>query len=173
MKNYNPIQNRFMRLALYNHKRRHGATVFVRRKLQVDADTKTGQTGWMIKTWKCRHVCVLPAKNHREVRQNAGAMAANRAIIQGGSFDTGGRHFIFDRREVPADLVLKQDDWIVFNDRHYDVESITEYEYDTAWLVIAKELKGRKEVIDEIHNRQTYAPDASSQLTIHDHPETI
>ena len=69
-------------------------------------------------------VIVLPEKRQREVRQNAGAMAANRAIIQGSSFDTGGRHFLFDRREVPPDLVLQKDDWIVFNNRHYDIESI-------------------------------------------------
>jgi len=172
MKTANPIHDRFMRLALYVHKRRNGATVLVRRKVQVQADTKTGQTEWTIKTWKVKRVIILPAKNQREVRQNAGAMTANRSIIQGSSFDTGGRHFLFDRREVPSDLVLERDDWIVFNDRHYDIESITEYEFDTAWLVIGKELKGRVEVIDEIHNPWRPRLDASDQLTLNDNPAT-
>ena len=83
-----------MRLAMYVHKRQHGVTVVVRRKLQVQADPTTGQTQWQITQWKVQRVVVLPEKRQREVRQNAGAMAANRAIIQGSSFDTGGRHFL-------------------------------------------------------------------------------
>jgi hypothetical protein len=145
MSKANPLHNRFMRLSLYIHKRQHGATVVVRRKAQVQTDPRTGETYWQIKQWKIKRVVVLPAKTQREVRQNAGAMTANRAIVQGSSFDTSGRQFLIDRHDVPADLVLAKDDWIVFNDRHYDIESITEYEYDTAWLVIAKELKGRIE----------------------------
>ena len=120
-----------MRLSMYVHKRQHGVTVVVRRKLQVQADTTTGQTQWTITQWKVRRVVVLPEKRQREVRQNAGAMAANRAIIQGTSFDTGGRHFLFDRSEVPPTWCCKKDDWIVFNDRHYDIESVTDYEYGT------------------------------------------
>ena len=108
MNNANAIHNRFMRLALYIHKRQHGATVVVRRKVQVQADPETGQTQWQISQWKVPRVVVLPAKNQREVRQNAGAMAANRTIVQGSSLDTAGRHFIFDRRDVPPDLVLQK-----------------------------------------------------------------
>ena len=117
-------------------------------------------------------VVVMPEKRQREVRQNAAAMAANRTIIQGSSFDTGDRQFLFDRRGVPSDLVLQRDDWIVFNDRHYDIESITEYEFDTAWVVLGKELKGRVEVIDEIHNPWKTRLDANDQLPLDDHPTT-
>ena len=168
MKNFNPIHNRFMRLALYVHKRRNGATVYVRRKVQVVSDSETGQTEWTVMTWKVRRVAVLPAKYQRENKMNAAAMTANRAIVQGGGYDTSGRHFLFDRCEVPADLVLKKDDWIVFNDRHYDIDSIVEYEYDTAWLVTAKELKGRIESIVDIHNPLHVQLTAGDQLVLAD-----
>jgi hypothetical protein len=147
MNNANPIHNRFMRLALYVHKRQHGVTVAVRRKT-VQTNPETGATQWQIQSWRVLRVVVMPEKRQREVRQNAAAMAANRTIIQGSSFDTGGRHFLFDRHEVPSDLTLKKDDWIVFNNKHYDIESVTDYEYGEAWLVIAKELEGRVEVFD-------------------------
>ena len=140
----------------------------VRRKVQVQADPETGETQWQISQWKVPRVVVLPAKNQREVRQNAGAMTANRAIVQGSSLDTGGRRFIFDRRDLPPDLVLQKDDWIVFNRRHYDIESITDYEYDTAWLVIGKELKGRIEVCD----MRTIRISASDQLALEDNVVT-
>ena len=168
MNNANAIHNRFMRLALYVHKRQHGATVVVRRKVQVQANPETGETQWQISQWKVQRVVVLPAKNQREVRQNAGAMTANRAIVQGSSLDTGGRRFIFDRRDLPPGLVLQKDDWIVFNRRHYDIESITDYEYDTAWLVIGKELKGRIEVCD----MRTIRISASDQLALEDNVVT-
>ena len=169
MKNANPIHDRFMRLAMYVHKRRNGATVYVRRKVQVQADPKTGQTVWTIQTWKIRHVVPLPVKIQRDAKMNAGAMTANRAIIQGGGYDTGARRFLFDCREVPADLVLAKDDWIVFNDRHYDIEVIQEYEFYTAWEVMGRELRGRREVIDEIHNPIKFAMDASDQLVLGSH----
>ena len=170
MNNANAIHNRFLRLSMYVHKRQHGAAVVVRRKVQVQSDPETGATQWQIKAWKIPRVIVLPEKRQREVRQNAGAMAANRAIIQGSSFDTGGRHFLFDRREVPPDLVLQKDDWIVFNNRHYDIESIADYEYDTAWLVIAKELKGRVE--DCNLRMRTIRVSVADQLTLQDNPVT-
>ncbi len=147
MNNANPIHNRFMRLALYVHKRQHGVTVAVRRKT-VQTNPETGATQWQIQSWRVLRVVVMPEKRQREVRQNAAAMAANRTIIQGSSFDTGGRRFLFDRHEVPSDLTLKKDDWIVFNNKHYDIESVTDYEYGEAWLVIAKELEGRVEAFD-------------------------
>jgi len=164
MSSANPIHNRFMRLSMYIHERQHGVTLVVRRKLAVVASTETGQTTWTITQWKIPRVVVLPEKRQREVRQNAGAMAANRAIIQGSSFDTGGRHFLFDRSEVPRDLVLQKDDWIVFNNKHYDIESVTNYEYGRAWLVIAKELEGRVEVCD----MRTIRVATSDQLTLAD-----
>ena len=146
----NPIQNRFMRQAMYVHKRQHGATVVIRRKVEVQTDPKTGESIWQIRQWRVRRAVVLPAKTQREVKQNAGAMAANRAIIQGSYFDTSARHFLFDRRDLPDGFILEKDDWLVFNNRHYDIESIAEYEYDAAWLVIAKELKGRTENAQEL-----------------------
>ena len=168
MSNANPIHNRFMRLAMYIHERQHGVAVAVRRKVSVAADPATGATTWQIQSWKVNRVVVLPEKRQREVRQNAGAMAANRAIIQGSSFDTGGRHFLFNRREVPRDLVLQKDDWIVFNNKHYDIESVSDYEYASAWLVIAKELVGRVEVFD----MRILQVAASDQLTVVDNPVT-
>ena len=172
MKNANPIHDRFMRLAMYVHKRRSGATVFVRRKVQVVADPATGQTQWTIQTWKLRWVVILPAKRQRDAKVNAAAMAANRAIVQGGGYDTGTRHFLFDRRDVPRDLVLQKDDWIVFNDRHYDIVSIEDYEFNTAWLVVAKELCGRVEVIADIHNPWIVPLHADDNLRLHDSSET-
>jgi hypothetical protein len=103
---------------------------------------------------------------------NAAAMTANRAIAQGGAYDTGTRHFLFDRREVPRDLDLKKDDWIVFDDKHYDIQSVEDYGFKTGWLVVAKELKGRLEVIDEIHDPQRLPLEAADRLALHDHPET-
>jgi hypothetical protein len=172
MKNYNPIHNRFMRLAMYVHKRRNGATVFVRRKVTVATDPQTGQSEWTVKTWKLKRVVILPARSMREDKRNVGALAANRAIVQGGGYDTGARRFLIDRRDVPPDLVLQKDDWLVFNDRHYDIEVIESYEFDTAWQVTAKELVGRSEVIEEIHNPQTFAVDVHEPLRLSDNAKT-
>ena len=98
----NPIHNRFMRLSMYIHERQHGVTLVVRRKLAVVASTETGQTTWTITQWKIPRVVVLPEKRQREVRQNAGAMAANRAIMQGSSSTPAAGTFCSIARRFPA-----------------------------------------------------------------------
>ena len=88
----NPIHNRFMRLAMYVHKRQHGVTVVVRRKLQVQADTTTGQTQWDITQWKVRRLVVLP-------REASAGGAAERG---GDGGQPGDRARLFLRYRRPA-----------------------------------------------------------------------
>ena len=123
--NSNPIHDRFVRLSMYVHKRQHGATGGGTSQGQshTDPDDRPDALGRSTQ-WKVRRVVVLPGEAQREVRQNAGAMTANRAIIQGSSFDTGGRHFLLTAATCPRTWCCKKDDWIVFNDRHYDIESV-------------------------------------------------
>ena len=56
-------------------------------------------------------------------------------------YDVGMRTFIIDRRDAEFST-LKNDDWIVYNNKRYDIKAIQEFEQETAWLIVARELEG-------------------------------
>lgn len=84
---------------------------------------------------------ILPAKVGRDVIQNISQISANKAFVTGGSYDSRSRKFIIDRRDCP-DLELKDDDWLVFDGRKYEIKTIEEFEYDTAWVITARHQLG-------------------------------
>lgn len=84
---------------------------------------------------------ILPARVTREVVQSISQISANKAFVYGGSFDSRTRTFIIDRRDCPG-LILKDDDWLVFDGRKYEIKAIQEFEYDTAWVVTARHQVG-------------------------------
>jgi len=85
---------------------------------------------------------ILPAKIARDVIQTISQISANKAFVYGGSYDSRTRTFIIDRLDCTAISELKEDDWIVFNNRKYEIKSIQEFEFDTAWVIIAKHQLG-------------------------------
>jgi hypothetical protein len=89
-----------------------------------------------------RRAIVLPATVTRSVIQTISIISANKQILQGGTFDAGVRVFIIDRKDAPNIEAIGQDDWLIFDGKRYDIKKVDEYEYNTAWLVSAKEIKG-------------------------------
>jgi hypothetical protein len=89
-----------------------------------------------------RRAVVLPTTVTRSVIQTISIISANKQILQGGTFDAGVRTFIIDRKDAPAITSLGQDDWLIFDGKRYDIKKVDEYEYNTAWLISAKEIKG-------------------------------
>lgn len=93
-------------------------------------------------------VIILPAKVSREVLQSISQISANKAFVYGGTFDSRMRTFIIERRDCPT-VALKDDDWFVFDGKKYEIKSIQEFEFDTAWVVVARQILG--EVPEQIH----------------------
>jgi len=91
---------------------------------------------------------ILPAKVAREVIQSISQISANKAFVYGGTFDSRMRSFIIERRDAPA-VELKDDDWLVLDGRKYEIKSIQEFEFDTAWVIVARQILG--EVPEQIH----------------------
>ena len=111
-------------------------------KAAATSNSQTGETSLTIATLRVRRAVVLQGVVTRDAKQSISLITAQKQMVQGGGFDVGKRTFIIDRRDVPRDFVLRKDDWIVFDSRHYDLDTVTEYPYGTAWVAIGKELVG-------------------------------
>lgn len=156
--NHNLI--RFIRQNIYTLKREYGGSVTVYKLLDASTNLDSGQKSYNSDSYEIRRAVVLPVHMVRHVIQSISLISANKKIVQGGTFDMGDRVFIIDRRDVPSTLELMKDDWIIYDDRRYDIKTIDEYEQKTAWLIVGKLIAG---VVPEQH-RRTY-PDDILNLT--------
>lgn len=120
----------------------YGNAITVYRLDSVDTDYDTGVKTYTKTSVPIDRAVVLPVKLTRDVIQTISIISANKKLLQGGTFDPGTRKFIIDRTDVPSSFEIEQDDWIVYEGKRYDITTIEEYEYKTAWLVTAKLIKG-------------------------------
>lgn len=143
--------NRRIRQALYRLKKEYGAgPLFVYQYGSTSVDLETGVRTIDKSVHRVHKAIVLPARINREVVQTISMISANKKFVYGGYHDSRTRLFIIERRDVPTLSDLKQDDWFVFNGKKYELKSIQEFEYDTAWVVTGKQIVG--EVPEQIHN---------------------
>lgn len=161
--NYNLI--RFIRRCIYQMKREYGGPITVYRLINTDTDLQTGVKTVNRDSIDVVRAVVLPNRLTREAIQSISVISADKKIVQGGTYDPGKRVFIIDRADVP-DWDLEQDDWIVYENKRYDIKAIDEFEQKTAWLVIAKEVEG---VTPEQDHRET----TESLMTLEDSASCI
>jgi hypothetical protein len=133
--------NQQIRRVLYALKRQYGGTITIYQNGTVTTDTKTGAVSRTKTATKIQRAVILPAQISREVKQSISVISANKQLVVGGGWDQSKRVFIVDRRDAP-NLVLQESDWIGFNGRKFDIENFDEYEFDAAYLITAKEVKG-------------------------------
>jgi len=137
--------NRQMQIALYALKRQYGGPIVIYRLLTSEVDPKTGEATVETIATRVKRAIVLPATMTREVVRNISVISADKLMVQGGGFDSSKRVFIIDRRDA-RDLVVSQDDWLVYNGRKYQFEKIEEMEFDSGWIITGKVLLGETDL---------------------------
>jgi len=123
-------------------KREYGNPITVYQLGTAVTDYETGNKTSTQNSVYIRRAVVLPVSLTRNAVQSISVISANKRVMQGGTFDPGLRKFIIDRKDVPSTFTIKQDDWIVYDGKRYDIKTVEEYEYQTAWLVHAKYIEG-------------------------------
>lgn len=151
--------NSRIRQSLYSLKREYGGGPFLIHTYHgTVTDLDTGEKVVSETVTKLRRVISLPARLSRELVQSISQISANKEFVYGGSYDARQRTFIIDRRDAPG-LVLKDDDWFVFDGRKYEIKNIQEFEFDTAYVVVAKHLAGED-------SGSVYRPTITETLTL-------
>ena len=133
--------NQQIRRVLYALKRQYGGTIVVYQNGAVTTDAKTGDVTRTKTATRIHRAVVLPEAISREVKQSISLISANKQMVTGGGFESGKRLFIIERRDCP-NLVLHKTDWLAYNGRKYAIENYEEYEFDAAYIITCKELRG-------------------------------
>lgn len=143
--------NQRIRQTMYMLKRYYGnGPVSIYQQTSSSVDLDSGVKTVVKDVTVLERVIILPVKMKREVLQSISQISADKSFVYGGFFDSGTRMFIIDRRDA-RELVMKKDNWLVYRGRRYEIVSIQDFEFDTAYVVIAKEQLG--EVPEQIFPR--------------------
>ncbi len=146
--NYN--LNRRIRQALYVLKRAFGSTIVLHKLIDADTNYTTGVKNSTSSSTTIPRCIVLPVRLQREVIQAVAQISANKTFAYGGSFESGTREFVIDARDLPVDYSIGLDDWIVYDNRRYELKNIEQLEQHTGWHITGKMIIGStvaKEVV--------------------------
>ena len=136
--------NRMIQVALYQFKKQYGSgPIDIYKYSSADVNLNTGVRTETTTCTTIRKVVVLPAKAERTLVSSISKISADKQFVYGGTYDRTRRMFLIDKRDAP-NLNLKKDDWIVYQDRRYDVATFDAFDFDSLWVVIGHELVGDK-----------------------------
>jgi len=85
---------------------------------------------------------ILPAKLTREQTQTISMISSEKSFVYGGTYDQGVRWFFIDPRDLPIGYDIKMDDWIVYNNKKYEIKQVKDNEFDGLWEILGAELIG-------------------------------
>ena len=131
-----------IRQALYQLKKDYGAPIDIYKLVSSETDARTGEKVSVKTVTHVRRAVVVPAKIDRIAQQTISVISANKQFVTGGHYDMSQRDFIIDRHDVPTLPELTADDWIVYNNRKYQVKTVEAFEVDAGWVVTGRELVG-------------------------------
>lgn len=130
------------RQILYGLKRQYPARFDIYIMGDQTSDARTGRRTVSKTVHPVERGIVLPAKLDRNDKRSISVISANKALVQGGFYDTTVRKFIVDRSDVPEIAVLTQDDWIVYKGRKHQIAYVQEFEDEAGWLILARAVLG-------------------------------
>jgi len=131
-----------IRQALYQLKKDYGAPIDIYKLVSSATNARTGEKVVTKTKTHVRRAVVVPAKIDRIVQRTISIISANKQFVSGGDYDLSQRDFIVDRHDVPGLLELTADDWIVYNNRKYQVKTVEAFEVDAGWVITGRELVG-------------------------------
>jgi len=133
---------------LYMLKRQYGGSIDIYTLTSSITNQETGVTTIVKDVVHVDRAVVLPAQMQKEVRKSISQISANKTFVVGGTYDAGRRIFIVDRDDTPA-LDLTNNSYLVYRNRKYEIESFQEYEFESGWIIVGRELIG--EVPEQIY----------------------
>ena len=113
--------NRRIRQLLYSLKRQYGGPITIYKLEDSTTEYTTGVKTQFVSTVLVPRAIILPVKVAREIATSITIVAANKMMVYGGSYDAGTRQFIIDAQDVPSDFNFSKDDFILYNNRRYEV----------------------------------------------------
>jgi hypothetical protein len=126
---------------LYSLKRLWGGSFVIYSIGDATVDHLTGTQDEPAQVIPIKRGIILPGKHMRGIKQTIAMISANKSFVTGGTYDTTARTFIVDRVDAP-NLDLTESDYIIYDNKRYEVKEFQEFEFDSAWVIAGQALEG-------------------------------
>lgn len=134
-------RTRFVRNIIYALKRRYGMKITFFRD-DEDLDLRTGKKTVDKLVVPVNRAIVLPNKSVPKFVYDLSFIATNKNFTMGGVFDAGKRRIILDSRDLTNGYIPRNRDYFAFENRRWDVIEVSEFEFNTGYLVVGQEVTG-------------------------------
>lgn len=131
-------QLRFISQVIYKLKRRYGLPVQLLKRTSTTVDIETGRKTIVKAFMNLRRAIVLPSRMHREFFYDLAFIAAAKNFTYGAHLDPEERRFIIDRKDLRG-WEIEVGQWLVYQNRRYDIKEVSDFEDDRAYYVLAKQ----------------------------------
>ena len=105
---------------------------------------QTGQKDITYSKVHIRKVVVQPARQQTSFVYDLAYISANKDFTGGGFFDTSDRRIIIDAADLPTDWVMDNDQFVIFDNRRYDIKSFFEFETNAGYILVIRETVGQR-----------------------------
>jgi len=112
--------------------------VDVYRLISTEVDPRTGVKTVVKDVFRLKRGIILPSRITLTEIRGISLISANKRLVQGGQFESQSQKVIIDRSDVPDDLQLTTDDWIVVDSLRHDIKHVDSLEFDAGWLLTTR-----------------------------------
>lgn len=133
----------FIRRTLYTLKKEYGFPLALYRRTVSDTDLATGKkTVVKVKYPVKRAILCSTPSVQRQFEYHLSYVAANRNFAYGALFDTQNISFLIDAQDLPRGFVPTIDDFVIYNQKRYNVVKMELLDHRLAYFLTLKQLVG-------------------------------
>jgi len=136
----------YIRATLYRMKRSYGLPIDLCQQILGSTNLETGEKDITYMKTHIARAIVQPARTSRSFVYDLAYISANKDFTSGGFFDASDRRVIIDAADLPADWELDNDQFVIFNNRRFDIKGFYEFEANMGFILMLRETKGQKMV---------------------------
>ena len=145
----NRAKKRQLDKIIYRLKRSFGQRMHVRKLIRTVRNSETGKIERDYRTIVVNHGIVLPRRMSRDFAYDLSFIAANKNFTYGAHYDQNDRDVIIEAKDIPSDLVITNDDYMLIADKQYRVREVMEPDDDTFFVIKLRRVTGQ-EAIDHV-----------------------
>ncbi len=137
----NRRQTRFIRKVLYTLKREYGFDITFHKMTGQTLDLEDGTSTQTFEIKRIKRAIVLPDSKRDTFEYDLAFIAAAKNFTYGGSYTTSLRRIIIDRQDL-GDYTIELRDYIIWNEKRWEVAKIDSYELETGFIVQIRLVEG-------------------------------
>lgn len=133
---------KFIKRVVYKLKKSYGLPIDYYQMATHTLDTESGTKVITLTKTRIERAIVLRAREFRSFVYDLAFISANKDFTTGGFFDPEDRRVIIDASDVAIDFIPTVDDYFIYDNRKYEVKEIQSLESNSAYLLLARRLRG-------------------------------